>query len=451
MARCVINGRVITHDKPGGIRVNGSRVSFQDGSWCDTATGEVYDREPRSIVLEPNGDQTVNEEPVEKTQTFVASALELRKLTGDVEVVLHRGPDLECTLTGPSSWVEAVMLDVEDGTLKIRGGQTPGGGVTIIGDDIYVSGSAITGSVITGSVTTVSSIGRKSTFGRLLDGIFGDDQDSVSISSISTGSQLRGKITIKVPSGTPVTSHKVDGNVNIGDILAPVQVVNDDRYPTTIGHVTSAVLKTTDRGGIIVAGVDGPVSVETQGSGSIAVKSGRANNLKAKCTDRGGVSLSVTAENADLKTTGSGSITLECANGEVRLDIDDRGGINVRGGRITTLTAANDGSGSILVDAEVQSANLKITDRGGITVAAIRGSATIKSTGSGGVLVKSGRIVSLTAKSTDRGGITVRAHAATADLRSSGSGNIVVQSVERVLKRSETDRGRILIDRIGPA
>lgn len=284
-----VNGQAVYSDK----RMSGitnSRITFTDGSWCDVSTGQVHNNGSGYINIGGSDTASESQKVTVGPKRFAANALEIHGVNADVRVETHSGSDIEYTVAGPADQVESIRANVLGSTLVIKGdgSNSSSSGMTIIGGNsrTVISGGGSFGGIVMGSI-----------FGR-----------GGSMTVISGGNGANPvKLTISVPKGTPVNSHKVLGNVVIGDTDGPL-IASVQAADVSAGRVTSAQLTVQGSGDISVNEVSGAVTAHVQGSGDIEVESGSAPSLNASVQGSGDIKFRGSADTASLKVKGSGDI-----------------------------------------------------------------------------------------------------------------------------------------------
>ncbi|MGV9001830.1 MAG: GIN domain-containing protein [Candidatus Saccharimonadaceae bacterium] len=305
MARVAsVNGKSVYSDKEMTSIVN-SRINFSDGSWCDVSTGDVHNNGAGYINIGGSDSAGVSDTITEGPKQFTASALKVRGVAADVTVHVHNGSDIEYAITGPSKLVKAIHASVRGGTLLIEddgSSASSSGGVTIIG------GSSV---IHSGRGRTIISGGRSISFGGdiVMGNIFGRGNVNTIVTGTG-GSDNPVKITIKVPSGTPVNSDCVLGSVTIGDTNGPL-TASVQAFDVFAGRVTSAQLNVQGSGDIHVEEVMGDVVAQVQGSGDIEIQHGTMTSLVATLQGSGDINVGGTAYTASLSLMGSGDIRVE--------------------------------------------------------------------------------------------------------------------------------------------
>jgi hypothetical protein len=123
------------------------------------------------------------------------------------------------------------------------------------------------------------------------------------------GSKSEVAVTVKVPTGTAVTSNRVFGNVVVGDIDAAF-TATVQAGDIQVGRITDANLQIQGDGNITINEVTGSVVGIVQGSGDIEIKKGSIQSLNATIHGSGDISVGGDVQVANLTVMGSGDITV---------------------------------------------------------------------------------------------------------------------------------------------
>lgn len=137
-------------------------------------------------------------------------------------------------------------------------------------------------------------------------------------------------------------------------------------------------------GGWTVANVDGPVSLNVGGSGSI--RAGTSSALSVNVGGSGSIRAGAT-RGLEANIGGSGSVLVASVTGDVETAIGGSGGVRIGGGRIGRLSAAVAGSGSVDAEAPVGDVSASIVGSGSVRVASVSGNLSQNRMGSGRVIV----------------------------------------------------------------
>jgi len=310
-----VNGVPVYSDKSlSGI--NGTRLSFSDGSWCDVSTGQVHNNGVGfiSVGRVPEGNVAGVQTKSWGPESYRASVLQVLGVEADVTVEPYDGSEIIVEMSGPQTEIDNIHVREQGGTLVIDGSSSGRrGGGNFLGIQIGGRhGGGFSMSMDGGSGTVVHMSGA-----------------SVSIGS-DGDSRSNTQITVKVPRRTPTNFSSVKGNVNVGDTDGAINLSLQGGWKATIGRVSDANLNLQGSGDIDVANVIGALTIAVQGSGSIRVHDGGITNLNATLQGSGDIKVGGTAQNAMLNMQGSGGIDVNHVVNHPAKQVMGSGRIRVR-------------------------------------------------------------------------------------------------------------------------
>ena len=306
-----VDGQSVYSDKH-MTRINNTRVEFDDGSWCDIGTGRVHNAGRGYISIGGSDSSSDSAKISDGPHKATASSLELRTVEADVAVEVYEGREIEYTITGPSNKLKEIQSNVRGSALIIEGDghHRSGGHVSVSSGGRGMSISTIGGGIVVGGGVSIFGSGGASIFG-------------------GGGASSDIKIVVKVPKGTPVTSDRVSGIVNVGDIEADftASVQSSD---VKAGRVKNTQLSIQGSGDITVKHVDGSAVTQVQGSGDIEIRDGQMASLAATIQGSGDITVRGTAQSASLIVMGSGDIRVDHVMQEPSRSKMGSGSIKVR-------------------------------------------------------------------------------------------------------------------------
>jgi len=295
-----IDGVTVSSDKD-AAGVNGSRVEFTDGSWCDVVTGDMDNVGPGRITLNGSSKTSLNKgntltgEP----HSYVAGALRVKCPMAKINVQPHLGSDLVVAISGPRKQVEQIKVNVVRGVLVIEQASSTDSGANVV-----ISG----GGIVIGNVS-----------GR-----------GIHIGNISVGSsQPAVTVDVRVPVGTPVSLIGSMGQAEIGDIEAPVEaaVTAGD---VVIGRITHLDLTIAGSGDVTATKVRGNARIRIKGAGDVRIVSSEIDDLVVSIVGSGDVKVGGTAQQAHLTISGSGDIVVSRVVGDVEKRVNGSGDITIK-------------------------------------------------------------------------------------------------------------------------
>ncbi|MDD2785812.1 MAG: DUF2807 domain-containing protein [Patescibacteria group bacterium] len=283
-----VNGTNVYSDKPGSISINGSRITFADGSSCDVRTKAVDNRGRGSIrVGEGDGSEAGEERVTKGPMRFSTTDLRFSNLAANIVVeVCQSGMDV--TMSGPKGALEAIIAKADGSTLFIEGGSASVSSVSIRGSrgssSVSVSGSVVGSlTIASGNVTVVSG--------------------SVSADNLAT-------IMVKVPRGTGLTLDDTYGSATIGDVDGSLNVSTKCGGKINCGRMRGATIEIFGDTDVHISEINGPLKAQIMGSGDIRVMSGTVTTLNVQVMGTGDFRFGGVADTAMLSVLGSGDINV---------------------------------------------------------------------------------------------------------------------------------------------
>ena len=237
-------------------------------------------------------------------QTFRAKRLEVSGFSGRFRVEVETRVDLAVQIRSVAEDIDGISLNVRNGVLHIEKLPSSGGGST--SSSVTVLGNVTT--VVSGGGTASVNIGGQD---------FGTMENHPPI-----------EITIRLPTGTPLSLHDLNGDCRIGDTYGSVELTLS-RGNCTLGEITRGELLIQGSGDIVVRQVSGDLRVGVNGSGNVRVHSGRVGRLEAKINGSGQINLNVQAQQAELSLVGAGNIHVTEVREQPRVTMAGAGGVKV--------------------------------------------------------------------------------------------------------------------------
>lgn len=263
--------------------INGSKLTFADGSWCDVSTNQIVNNGPGTISIGEGSGSNVATTKKVGPQTFQGRAVNVNALAADVEISV--GNQLSIEIEGPEAEVNAIKFGERDGWLIVQGDGSTGKGA---GNSINITGSGI--SISSGNVSSV---------------FIGGGRGNV----ISMGGQENAtKVRITLPKGGGIKASDISGKTTIGDTEGPVELNVVGHGDFIVGKVGSAIFRVKGSGDITAQSVMGTLGITIQGSGDVRVKNGEVTNLEGSIMGSGDIKFGGKAQNASLSVMGSGDI-----------------------------------------------------------------------------------------------------------------------------------------------
>jgi hypothetical protein len=327
-----IDGRKVFSDKIVSV-IAGARIVFTDGSWCNTATGQIHNAGVGSISIDSPGDTTdADNKPVVKgPQSFVGNALKIEAQSNMIiDVQPHDSTQIVVTLEGSAEALKNIKLFQEGGKVFIEGISEVSNDISISGDYISIGngGISISGRShgvirVGGRISGSTIIGNNITMvdGQIISG------NAINVSGLNTNSQV--KVSVKVPFKTSVDISGEYEGLTIGDTEGTLYLDVDGTCVATIGSVRDTVIKTEGTTQVTIAKVTGSLVLRSEGTASIRVHEGQVTELKVKMEGTCQVNLLVQAQTADLKIEGTGNMFVSKVGTVLRRKVEGLGRITI--------------------------------------------------------------------------------------------------------------------------
>lgn len=197
----------------------------------------------------------------------------------------------------------------------------------------------------------------------------------------------RVKISLTVPSGTPLDIDGLVGKASIGDINAPLKM-DLAAAEVTVGAVTSAEIDAAGSGEITIASVKETLDLEIAGSGEIHV--GSAGAVKADIAGSGELVVGTITGPLSVEIAGSGDVKVDSVAGDVSFSSAGSGDLSIKSGKATAFKVEIMGSGSVNFAGEAVNPNISLAGSGDIWVKSYSGS--LNTSGVGEVRTDNGEL-----------------------------------------------------------
>jgi hypothetical protein len=168
-------------------------------------------------------------------------------------------------------------------------------------------------------------------------------------------------------------------------IRAPrnLNVDRDGAGSLEVGPTGSLELDFASCGSATLGDVAGALNIDLAGSGHISA--GAAQSLDADVAGSGELAVGAVAQGASVDIAGSGEVRIASLNGDLSADGAGSGSLSVQGGAINQASVDLAGSGGVDIAAPVRSLNASIVGSGSIDVAGEVGDIEADIAGSGNV------------------------------------------------------------------
>ena len=216
-------------------------------------------------------------------ERFAARALELRNLSGDLEIESWSGTEVEVTLEGASDAVSLISRQLEGGSLVVNGGAL----TRRVADKFAGIGSVSV--FTTGGGSSQIIIGRNG------------------LGRARTAPRAPLVTRVRLPAGLPITIRGQRGDVVSDDLAGPL-VLELLQGTAAFGRIRDARLSLAGKGKISVREARGDLSVALAGAGGVQVETSYLERLEVGLTGNGTVDVGGRARFASLSLVGSGRI-----------------------------------------------------------------------------------------------------------------------------------------------
>jgi hypothetical protein len=188
------------------------------------------------------------------------------------------------------------------------------------------------------------------------------------------------QVRVTAPVGTPYDIDGIIGQVNAGDLDAPLRI-EGHAVKARFGRVQNAKVSIAGSGRIDLGAVKETIEVEIAGSGNISAASAQAAEIEI--AGGGGVTLGPLATGLSAEVAGSGDIRVAQVNGPVDLEIAGSGGVLIEGGQATSFSVQIAGSGDVMFKGHAVNPHVEIMGSGDVTVGSYSGNLDEEIAGSG--------------------------------------------------------------------
>ncbi len=204
-----------------------------------------------------------------------------------------------------------------------------------------------------------------------------------------------GDFVLRVPPAMPLRIQQTDAvDIRGGRFTGPVTIEGTGSGSVALDGTGALTVRQRSDGDVSVAEVDGPLDAGLHGSGDLRIGRGAITQLSALVTSSGDLSLGqatigptrlvlhgegdVTANRiegpVDLQSAGSGDVRIASIDADtLQVAAEGSGDVSVLGGRIGTLTGARDGSGDLVVRATIGGGSVSHHGSGDVTLPNVTG------------------------------------------------------------------------------
>jgi hypothetical protein len=194
------------------------------------------------------------------------------------------------------------------------------------------------------------------------------------------------RVRVTAPTGTPYDIDGMVGQLNAGDLDAPLRL-DGHALQARIGRVQNATVEIAGSGRIAIGAVKEAIKIEVAGSGNISAAS--AQSAEITIAGGGDVVLGPLVGGLSAEVTGSGDIKVARVNGPVEIEIAGSGGVVIDGGQATSFSVGIAGSGGVLFRGHAVNPRVEIIGSGDVAVGSYSGNLDREIVGSGNFKVLS--------------------------------------------------------------
>lgn len=188
------------------------------------------------------------------------------------------------------------------------------------------------------------------------------------------------QVRVTAPVGTPYDIDGIIGQVNAGDLDAPLRI-EGHAVKARFGRVQNAKVSIAGSGRIDLGAVKETIDIEVAGSGNISAASAQAAEIEI--AGGGGVTLGPLTGGLSAEVAGSGDIRVAQVNGPVELEIAGSGGVLIESGQATSFSVQIAGSGDVMFKGHAVNPRVEIMGSGDVTVGSYSGNLDEEIAGSG--------------------------------------------------------------------
>jgi hypothetical protein len=188
------------------------------------------------------------------------------------------------------------------------------------------------------------------------------------------------RVRITAPTGTPYDVDGMVGQINAGDIDAPLRL-DGHALQARFGRVTRATVAIAGSGRIELGAIKETLELEVAGSGNFSAAS--AQSAEIEIAGGGDVVIGPLAAGLSAEVAGSGDIRVAQVNGPIEIDIAGSGGVLIDGGNAPSFSVEIAGSGDVVFKGHAVNPSVEIAGSGNVTVGSYSGSLNQDVMGSG--------------------------------------------------------------------
>jgi hypothetical protein len=178
-------------------------------------------------------------------------------------------------------------------------------------------------------------------------------------------------VHVVVPKGTSLKVDDMVGDATIGDTEGTLKFDAVDSSNSTIGRVKEAHISMAGSGKVQMSDVMGDLHLDIAGSGKVKVRSARS--VDADVAGSGTADLGDVAGGISLDIAGSGDFSAQRVNGPVSIDIVGAGSVNIAQGTANPLKIDIMGAGNFVFGGEAVDPHITALGSGSVKLRSYRG------------------------------------------------------------------------------
>ena len=148
--------------------------------------------------------------------------------------------------------------------------------------------------------------------------------------------------TLTVPSGTDIQIEDFVGNAEIGNIVSNLEI-DASAFNAIIGNVKVAEIEISGSGDIVIGDIEEDLTLDIAGAGELDARSARSADIDI--SGSGDVGLGALRGGLTADIAGSGDVEAASVNGPVSVDVAGSGSVYIKGGEADPLKVRIMGSG----------------------------------------------------------------------------------------------------------
>lgn len=192
---------------------------------------------------------------------------------------------------------------------------------------------------------------------------FDDDEDDIDVKNLAL-------FKLTVPRGTKLTVQSLMGEAKIGDVGGELKF-SGTMIDAQIGRMRSAQVNVAGNGAITIADVQEKLTARISGSGKIFA--GNADSAELAVAGSGDITMRAVAHDLETKISGSGDIKADSVNGALSAQIAGSGSVTVPRGRADPFSVRISGHGDVDFGGTATNPDISAMGSGDVKIGAYTG------------------------------------------------------------------------------